>query len=387
VAANPGPGGIGSAALVFKEGAAFALLRWPQPPATLGGTAGNRRKSERKTEDRGPHNEEEEHTVNTAIRRLGVGPLLLACAWAAAASAAPRAVVVGEAHLDLGKVEPGDVQHLTFQLRNDGDEMLQIQDAEPTCYCTSSKLDKWDLGPGDIATLQVRIDPSDFVGAVTKGVEISTNDPDNPTVLVDAELFVLPGIAVVPPEIDFGNVPAEGTKRSQQVDIKAPRDRDFEVESVTSEAAYLELDHEPLDLEDRTGAMVFVKVLPGAPSGDFKATVVVHTTDADRPTIEIPIHGRGAGGLRVEPARVTFAGKAAGEEVGSFTVHGADGIEATSSDASLLAEVEDLPDGGMRVVLRLASDARPGRLLAKVHVSSSKEKAEGLDVPVMGMVR
>jgi hypothetical protein len=306
-------------------------------------------------------------------------------AWAAGAVAAPRAVVVGEARRDLGKVEPGDVQHLTFQLRNDGDELLMIEDAEPTCYCTSSKLDKWDIAPGDVATIQVRIDPSDFVGQVSKGVEISTNDPETPLVLVHAEFVVLPGIAVVPPEIDFGNVPAEGTARSQKVDIKAPRDRDFEVENVTSAVAWLELDHEPLDLEDRQGATVFVKVLPGAPSGDLEATVVVHTTDAERPTIEIPIHGRGAGGLQVEPARIAFAGKMAGEQVGSFEVRGAKGIAATCSDASLLAAVEELPAGGARVVLRLASDARAGRLMAKVHVTSND--GADVEVPVLGMVR
>lgn len=313
--------------------------------------------------------------------------VLLGMAWAAVAIAAPRAVVVGEASRDLGKVEPGDVQHLTFQLRNDGDELLMIEDAQPTCYCTSSKLDKWDIAPGDVATIQVRIDPSDFVGQVSKGVEISTNDPDQPLVVVHADLFVLPGIAVIPPEIDFGNVPAEGTPRSQKVDIKAPRDRAFEVESVTSDAAYLDIAHEPLDVEDRHGAKVFVKVLPGAPSGDFETKVVVHTTDAERPTIDIPIHGRGAGGLRVEPARITFAAKAAGDEVGSFEVHGAQDIAATCSEATLLTQVENLPDGGARVVLRLAANARTGRLLAKVHVSSTKGDDAGIEVPVLGMVR
>lgn len=324
----------------------------------------------------------------TLASRPGIAALgVVLLAWAAGAAAAPKAVVVGDAHRDLGKVEPSDIQHLKFQLRNDGDELLVIQDAQPTCYCTSGKLDMWDVPPGGTMTIQVRIDPSDFVGKVNKGVEILTNDPDNPTVLVHADMDILPGIAVVPPELDFGDVPAAGTKRSKTVALKAPRDRAFEVENVTSAAAYLELAHEPLDLEDRHGGTVFVKVLPGAPAGAFRATVVVHTTDAERPTIEIPVHGRGPGGLSVEPSRITFAAKAAGDEVGTFEVRGAKGIEARSTEAGLVAEVQELPDGGARVVLRLAADARPGRMLAKVHVSAGKDGAAGIDVPVLGMVR
>jgi hypothetical protein len=92
--------------------------------------------------------------------------MLLLSLWCAVALAGPRAVIVGEAHRDLGKVEPGAVQHLTFHLRNDGDASLMIEDVEPTCYCTSSKLDMWDVPPGKVATISVRIDPSDFVGNV-----------------------------------------------------------------------------------------------------------------------------------------------------------------------------------------------------------------------------
>ena len=325
--------------------------------------------------------------MTTGHLKTLLGTMLMLSLCGATAFAGPVAVVVGEAHRNLGKVEPNDVQNLTFQLRNDGDETLMIEDVEPTCYCTSSKLDTWDVQPGAVATISVRIDPSDFVGDVTKGVEITTNDPNHPTVLVDADLFVLPGIAIVPPELDFGDVPAEGIKRSLQVDIKAPLERDFEVESVTSDATFLELDHEPLDLEERHGAMIFVKMLPGAPSGPFQATVVVHTTDKERPTIEIAIHGRGVGGLSVQPSRITFPTAAAGEEVGRFEVLGSKDITATSSNESLTATVEVLPNGAVQVLLRLTANAQPGRLMAKVQVSSSNGKDAGVAVPVMGTVR
>ncbi len=115
--------------------------------------------------------------------------------------------------------------------------------------------------------------------------------------------------------------------------------------------------------------------------------VVVHTSDPELPTIEIPVRGRGAGSLLVEPSRITFEATAAGGEVGSFEVQGAQEIQASSSNAGLVTKVEKLPGGGARVHLRLAADARPGRLMAKVHITPLKGDDPGVDVAVMGMVR
>ncbi|MFQ5601118.1 MAG: hypothetical protein ACE5G2_11270, partial [Candidatus Krumholzibacteriia bacterium] len=49
--------------------------------------------------------------------------------------------------------------------------------------------------------------------------------------------------------------------------------------------------------------------------------------------------------------------------------------------------IESLDDGRYRVQLRLATDARAGRLLAKVTVSTRDGKQPELSVPVMGIVR
>ena len=266
-------------------------------------------------------------------RRLawtGAGAALVLLYSLAVAVAAPRAVIVGDSHRNAGDQEPGKVLEYDFPLRNDGDATLVIADLKPTCYCTSAKTNLWDVPPGGKATIHVRIDPSDFVGKVNKGVEIETNDPDNPVLLVDVDINVLPGIAVVPPEIDFGNVGPEGTKKSQKVDVKVPRTRQLEILEVKSAADFIAVTQEPLNLEDRHGVSVYVKVLPGAPPGPFATTVVVRTSDAASPSIEISLRGRGPGGLRAQPEKVVFEAAAAGTEVGSFEVTGGKNLEVKS---------------------------------------------------------
>lgn len=323
-----------------------------------------------------------ERTRGLCIQSCAVFLLVLS----SRAGAVPQAVIAGDKHIEAGEVEPGQVLHYSFALRNDGDATLAIKDLAPTCYCTSVNTDLWDIPPGKTATIKVRIDPSDFVGPISKGVEILTNDPKNPELLVDVDLTVRPGIAVMPPELDFGRVAASGSK-SLQVDIKAPRAREFEVLEVAADADFLEIATEPLSLEDRHGAMLFVKVLPGAPRGSFEATITAKTSDPSRATITIPVHGQGPGGLTARPERLTFAVTPAGADAGTVDITGGGPIEVRSTSDQLLTRVEELEQGRYRVHVQVAEEARAGRVLAKLVVSTPGENEPSLEVPVMGIVR
>ena len=149
----------------------------------------------------------------------------------------------------------------------------------------------------------------------------------------------------------------------------------------------MEVTHEPLQLEERHGATIWVKVRPGVPPGPFTAKVQVRTSDTSRPSIEIPVRGRGPGGLVAQPDKVLFETAAAGSEVGAFEVKGGKGLQVRSSTPSLLAEIEPSAGGAQRVKLRLAGNARSGRMLAKVTVSTADASQPDLVVPVMGLVR
>jgi uncharacterized protein DUF1573 len=316
------------------------------------------------------------------------------CAWICAAlvgaalpaHAAPRAVVSGQSHLDAGKVEPGQVLQYEFTLRNEGDATLAIEDLKPTCYCTSANIDQWDIPAGGSTIVHVRIDPSDFTGDINKGVEISTNDPEHRMLLVDVDLHVLPGIAVVPPELDFGAVGADGSKPAK-VDIKVPRERDLKILEVKADAPYVSVTQEPLELEEKHGVTLYVKVLPGAPPGAFTAKVTARTNDTSRPTIEIPLRGRGPGGLRANPEKMVFTTAQPGAEVGTFDVTGGTNLLVRSSSPNLVAEIRQLDRDRSRVMLRLTDKAPSGRLMERVVVSSQDGKQPELTVTVMGIVR
>jgi hypothetical protein len=305
------------------------------------------------------------------------------------AAAAPRAVLVEPAFVQRGEVEPGDVLHLEWTLRNDGDAPLLIEAVSPTCYCTTGKAEANEVPPGGSTTIHVSIDPSDFSGNLDKGVEIATNDPRNPTQLVHAAMKVRPGIAIVPPELDFGAVPAAGSKE-QPVALKVPKERPLQVKAVTPGAPFLAVEQEQLQTDDRTGVRLYVKVKPGAPAGPFSTNVVVETDDPARPRIEIPVRGKGAGGPSFEPERLVFSAAAPGEAVGTVTVRGGTGLKVTSvksTSPALEAAAEPQSNGSIVVRVAVAGSAKPGRITGKLLIGTSDAQLPELSVPVLGVVK
>jgi len=330
-------------------------------------------------------------TRNATSRPRRVLPALcmLLAVGTAGAAAAPRATLVEPAFVARGEVEPGEVLQLEWTLRNDGDALLLIESLSPTCYCTTAKADANQVPPGGTTTIRVSIDPSDFSGALDKGVEIATNDPQTPNLLLHAGMTVRPGIAVVPPELDFGAVPAAGSKELT-VALKVPKERPLHVKAVTPEAPYLAVEQEQLQTDDRTGVRLYVKVKAGAPAGPFATRVVVETNDAARPRIEIPVRGKGAGGPSYEPERLVFEAASPGQAVGTVTVRGGKGLQVTgvkSTSAALEATAQPQPDGSIAVRVAVAKGAKPGRVTAKLLIGTSDAALAELSVPVLGVVK
>jgi hypothetical protein len=323
-------------------------------------------------------------------RRLGAalaGGLLLVLANAALAG--PRATLVEPAHVEKGEVEPGKVLHLEWTLRNDGDAPLLIESLEPTCYCTNGKADATSVPPGGSTKIRVTVDPSDFTGAIEKGVEITTNDAQTPTQLVQATMTVRPSIAVVPPELDFGAVPAAGSKELT-VDLKAPKERPLRVKTATAAVPYLTVEQEPLQTDDRAGVRLFVKVKPGAPAGPFATSIIVETDDAAKPRIEVPVRGKGAGGASFEPERLVFEAAAPGAAVGTVTVRGGKGLQVTGvkcTSPALEATPQPQADGSIAVRVSVAKGAKPGRITARLLIGTSDASQSELAVPVLGVVK
>lgn len=89
-----------------------------------------------------------------------------------------------EKEFDFGTLNEGvEVRHV-FPLRNIGDKRLEIKAAFSTCGCTVPHVKQHEINPGQTGELEVVLDTSMKQGAVTKPIEIRTNDSVNPVVTI-----------------------------------------------------------------------------------------------------------------------------------------------------------------------------------------------------------
>ncbi len=96
---------------------------------------------------------------------------------------------------DFGQVEYGQVLEYSFKLRNSGKEILEIKRVATSCACTTGKVEKEKLNPGEETNLVVKYDTGAMSGPHGKGkqeriIYIKSNDLINPQVEVTIHAYV-----------------------------------------------------------------------------------------------------------------------------------------------------------------------------------------------------
>lgn len=90
---------------------------------------------------------------------------------------------------DFGDVTYKDLAEHTFKITNTGQQNLEINKVTTSCACTSAKVTKDILAPGEQTDLFVTYDTGLMTGAHAKGnqdrtIFIRSNDPINPQIEV-----------------------------------------------------------------------------------------------------------------------------------------------------------------------------------------------------------
>jgi len=123
------------------------------------------------------------------MKRLGIVSLLLAALLGTVAAAAPKISVDSPVYATT--VPAGTVAHHTFQLTNTGNATLKITNVEVACGCTTVSLSKQELAPGESVGLVATVDTAGFTGVVQKPIEVVSNDPATPRLVLTFSLVLV----------------------------------------------------------------------------------------------------------------------------------------------------------------------------------------------------
>lgn len=94
---------------------------------------------------------------------------------------------------DFGSVKKGAVVKHEFIFKNESPRTLTIKDANSTCGCTVSSVEKKVLAPGESTAIGVSFNSRDYNGPVQQHVFVHTDSPDTPIMRYTIKAEVVTG--------------------------------------------------------------------------------------------------------------------------------------------------------------------------------------------------
>ncbi len=200
---------------------------------------------------------------------------------------------------DAGKVMDGEIINLVFKFANKGDARLDILGVQPSCGCTSALPNPNRLAPGQSGQIEIKITteglaaqsrtPAETV-SLTKTVTISTNDPNQPQIVLTINGTVGPEIALSDPSIYFGSNP-RGQEITKELLVEVAPERQVNLLSVasTDEHVTVKLEQVPGSNGKKYKVIAVQKADTG--EGIHFGNIVIKTSSKLRPELKVTVRG------------------------------------------------------------------------------------------------
>ena len=207
------------------------------------------------------------------------------------AYAQPKLTIIGGDTHDWGKVKPkDDPLKATIKIKNEGNELLKISDVRPGCGCTTAPLDKKELNPGEIASMDVTLKLGATSGMMTKSITINSNDPQSATKVLYLKADVVRPIQILPTQyFSFGEMTV-GTKSEAKLIIKNTSTQDIVLSDFESLAGITLNLTKPTTIPGGGEVELIAKVTPND-KGYFNGVVKMNTNHPDYASLDIIAYG------------------------------------------------------------------------------------------------
>ncbi len=121
------------------------------------------------------------------------------------AAAQPKLVLPDGASFEFGEIIAGARPTHAITIENGGSDTLRIQNVTVQCHCSTTRLSRDVIPPGETGVLYVTFESDLYVGRVGKSLSIVSNDPHQMVVLVEFTADVRTYLDVAPKVIVFSH--------------------------------------------------------------------------------------------------------------------------------------------------------------------------------------
>ena len=318
---------------------------------------------------------------------------------AAMAGSGPKAVVP-EPVKDFEIIPKGETLTHSFEIRNEGDAVLEISDVSPACGCTVAEFDR-KIAPGKSGSIRATVDTGNFDGPISKSIAVFTNDAENPKMQLVIRGDVRPYIFSYPGYARYIYVQGENIVPISQT-LWTEDGSNINVVGVQAPYDYLKASYHEAGVGERRGDhpgkqwRVDVVLDPNAPVGPLTEYVEVRVDHPKQKLVRIPISGFVRPRQHVTPSKVDF-GTVDGDALPlqrtlTFTNFITDGIAVGDIETGVegmtaaFEEVGDKDGHRFKLVLTVGPDMPKGEFESTLRIHISDKKNPVVEVPLKGTI-
>lgn len=303
----------------------------------------------------------------------------------------PIATIVGSQEYNFGTAQIGDEGSHVFEIRNDGKSPLTLDPINLDESGVVARVEGSPVAPGGTASLIVDWTINYYEENYLQNVGVETNDPELGMLSLRLMGNIPPSVRQQRSRLGFRNVRASEGFESY-FDIYAYFDEDLEVlnhEWLNPETeSFVEVryealppDHESLkDQEDVQSAVrVWVRALPGMPSGVFREAITVKTNKETRRPIQVAVIADVRGAFAVEAGQgLEYDSEINVVDLGRIS-------RLSKKEATLNISVNLTEIDGDDVTLKV-EEVDPAEVL-QVEVGEARKVGKGMVIPLQLVLR
>jgi len=172
--------------------------------------------------------------------------ILAACLLLPVVYVQSQTLTIDEPTFDFGEIDDINLVYKTVTLTNTGDAELEIKRVKGTCGCTTGKLEKKTLEPGESTSLTIQFLPATYDGLISKAVKIASNDPDSKISTITFTATVWPFLRVTPKiiELEFDAEAGVYTGTTRVVELRNMGEKELKLKTIDQKGMALDIEGE-----------------------------------------------------------------------------------------------------------------------------------------------
>ena len=275
-------------------------------------------------------------------RALGflASAIVLVCGTAESACAQDwQNQVFPERVFDFGTVARGTKIRHTFQIINNQDFDIRIEDVRTKCGCTDVRVGARDIPPKTKTVVEAVIDTTKFNGYKASGLTLILSKPYSMEIDLNLNCFIRSDVMFDPGQADFGTV-AHGSNPSVNLRMTyAGGVPNWAVTKMVTGTAAISAKLVESSRNGGTAEYQMTITLSPSANGLFKDEVTLYTNDQSMPTIPVSVSANVMSAVQVSPSILNAGRVKAGQTVTKTIV-----IRSAQNQAFKIAEMKGSAD-------------------------------------------